>query len=204
MKMIKDFSGFISEQLGQAPSRNKAGKPYVQNSEIDEQFLTAAREGDIESCRFLLDQGANIDAQDDYGGETALYLAVERSYIDIVRLLIERGADPNLSEWEFVGTPLSLAVGMENDDIIEMLLGSGRCNKETLNGASEAAFVQGNRDLLKRLMIFSFEKGFDPIGFFTGDLDVLFKFFDGDVDWMPEVLKAKLQRMRRGKSAFGM
>lgn len=204
MKMIKDFSGFISEQLGQAPSRNKAGKPYVQNSEIDERFLTAAREGDIESCRFLLDQGANIDAQDDYGGETALYLAVERSYIDIVRLLIERGADPNLSEWEFVGTPLSLAVGMENDDITEMLLGSGRCNEKTLNGASEAAFVQGNRDLLKTLMIFSFKKGFDPIGFFTGDLDVLFKFFDGDVDWMPEVLKAKLQRMRRGKSAFGM
>ena len=46
-------------------------------------------------CKFLLDNGAIINAQD-IKSKTALHYAIEEDRYDTVRLLIERGADPYL------------------------------------------------------------------------------------------------------------
>lgn len=56
--------------------------------------LFAARSGDIESARLLLDRGANIeDTQAD--GNTALIVAVHSGHASLAALLLERGAKAN-------------------------------------------------------------------------------------------------------------
>jgi ankyrin repeat protein len=75
-------------------------------------LVFAAREGDLESARLLLDAGAPIDQQTEYGW-TALLTAVNNRNYALAKLLIERGADVNLSNkggW----TPLYLATDNRN------------------------------------------------------------------------------------------
>ncbi len=57
-------------------------------------------------------------------GETPLHVAVDRGYLDIVKLLLERGADPNLQSNEG-NTPLHLSVISSSADIAYELLKAG-------------------------------------------------------------------------------
>ncbi len=52
----------------------------------------AARDGDLERVRALIDAGADLDAQGD-NGETALNTAILEGHVSVVGLLIDRGAD---------------------------------------------------------------------------------------------------------------
>jgi uncharacterized protein len=75
-------------------------------------LVFAAREGDIESARALLDAGANVDQTTEYGW-TPLLTAINNRNYHLAALLIERGADvnlPNKGGW----TPLYLATDNRN------------------------------------------------------------------------------------------
>jgi ankyrin repeat protein len=72
----------------------------------------AAREGDLESAKKLLDAGADVNQATEYGW-TPLLTAVNNRNYRLAQLLIERGADvnrPNKGGW----TPLYLAVDNRN------------------------------------------------------------------------------------------
>jgi len=47
--------------------------------------------------KYKLFNGTNIDEQDEYGN-TALMVAINRDYVDIVKLLLFRGALPPLMQ----------------------------------------------------------------------------------------------------------
>jgi ankyrin repeat protein len=75
-------------------------------------LIFAAREGDIESARALLDAGANINQTTEYGW-TPLLTAVNNRNYQLAKLLIERNADVNIANkggW----TPLYLATDNRN------------------------------------------------------------------------------------------
>ena len=57
----------------------------------------AAREGNVEAARALLDGGANIDTPTGADRSTPLLLATLNGMFDVAKLLIERGAKPNLA-----------------------------------------------------------------------------------------------------------
>jgi len=72
----------------------------------------AAREGDIESAKLLLDKGANVNQVTEYGW-SALLTATNNRHYKLAEYLIERGADVNLANkgnW----TPLYLATDNRN------------------------------------------------------------------------------------------
>ena len=72
----------------------------------------AAREGDLESARALLDAGATVDQTTEYGW-TPLLTAVNNRNYKLAIFLLDRGADPNLANkggW----TPLYLATDNRN------------------------------------------------------------------------------------------
>jgi ankyrin repeat protein len=72
----------------------------------------AAREGDIESARALLDAGANVNQTTEYGW-TPLLTAINNRNYALAALLLDRGANPNLANkggW----TPLYLATDNRN------------------------------------------------------------------------------------------
>ena len=75
-------------------------------------LVFAAREGDIDSARALLDGGANVNQQTE-GGWTPLLTAVNNRNYRLAKFLLERGADPNTpnrSGW----SPLYLATDNRN------------------------------------------------------------------------------------------
>jgi len=70
-------------------------EPGYQESAYMPEIIVAARQGDVESIEWLLERGAFIDAQDWYGGGTALMAAAERGLEPTVFMLLRRGAHVN-------------------------------------------------------------------------------------------------------------
>ncbi len=65
-------------------------------------------EGTIEEVKWLLDHGANVNAQESRG-YTALHIAVQEDFVDKVRLLLKYGADENISTIPDDLSPLEMA-----------------------------------------------------------------------------------------------
>ncbi|HTR37040.1 MAG TPA: ankyrin repeat domain-containing protein [Bryobacteraceae bacterium] len=59
-------------------------------------LLFAAREGQMDAARALLDAKADVNAVDS-DGNNALVLAILNSHYDLAQFLIDRGADPNIA-----------------------------------------------------------------------------------------------------------
>lgn len=62
------------------------------NINIDKDFIDAVKAGELNQVQKLINNGANINIQDD-NGESALAIAIFKCYKDIALLLIENGAD---------------------------------------------------------------------------------------------------------------
>jgi ankyrin repeat protein len=83
-----------------------------------------------ETARLLLEHGADINAEDDWG-RTSLMWAAERATVDTVQFLIDSGADINrISGKNMNGvrsneTALQLARRAKRDDVIALLLRHG-------------------------------------------------------------------------------
>jgi ankyrin repeat protein len=78
-------------------------------------LLYAARDGRIETARYLLDKGARID-EPDGNAITPLLMAISNNHPDVARLLIDRGADIQATDW-YGRTPLWTAVEARNMDV---------------------------------------------------------------------------------------
>jgi ankyrin repeat protein len=75
-------------------------------------LVFAARQGDIESAKVLLDAGADVNQTTEYGWTPLLVATNNRNY-ELGAVLLERGADPNIANkggW----TPLYLATDNRN------------------------------------------------------------------------------------------
>lgn len=68
---------------GASPSMKFEGLPALE---------CAARSGNLEVVRVLLDHGANIEAQNEFDGHTALDSAKENGHQAVINLLREKGA----------------------------------------------------------------------------------------------------------------
>ena len=95
----------------------------------------AAKDGDLERVRFLLDSGenpnavsqsvnANPQATDSIVGDSALRFAVFAERADIVKALLEGGADVNKANKDGA-TPLSASTNHSSAEIALILLGAG-------------------------------------------------------------------------------
>lgn len=86
-------------------------------------FRGAARYGDVERLRALLDGGSDVNARDRYH-QTGLMLAAQGGHAAAVRLLIERGAELNVAA-KFSLTALMLAVIGDHAEVVRLLVSAG-------------------------------------------------------------------------------
>ena len=106
-------------------------------------LIKAAREGDAVAVQAALDAGAGVNASADQGvpalmaaaregrdvnardtiyGATALMMASNSGYTDMVKLLLEKGADVNAKDTKLGTTALWVAAANGHADIVKLLL----------------------------------------------------------------------------------
>ena len=110
---------------------DRGGGEEVQTSELvatpsemggSRPLLYAARVGDLDSTRLLLEAGANVNAAS-ADGNSALVVAAFGGQEQVVSLLLEAGADPNAADGGF--TSLHAAVLSGNLQAVNALLSHG-------------------------------------------------------------------------------
>lgn len=89
-------------------------------------LMRAARMGDLESCRQLLDSGASVDIADE-AGWTALMGAAAEWHGRIVQLLLDHGANAASKSFD-AGTALHAATACGHGGVVRQLLEAGADN----------------------------------------------------------------------------
>ena len=91
--------------------------PEEHSTKIEDEskiWLEALNKGELEPISLLLRNGSFVDQPLDHG-KTALWIALERDHLDMVRLLLKHRADPNQKRGDKIGwLPLMLAMRMNN------------------------------------------------------------------------------------------
>ncbi len=121
-------------------------------------LMLASAEGQAEVVKFLIENGANINASKRYG-YTPLMLAIKKNQAAIVQLLIENGADIHAKN-ELDETPLLIAVENCNEAIARRLIDQGAdMRHRTIIGqeALQIAATRGCTEVVRVLL----EKGVD-------------------------------------------
>ena len=106
-------------------TENKEKCAVCRSSILDKNMLLleACKDGKTENVTMLLEKGADVNAEDDYG-ITALMCASENGHTEIVSMLLEKGADVN-AECDEGRTALMWASVYGHTEIVSMLLEVG-------------------------------------------------------------------------------
>ena len=114
----------------------------------------AAKEGDVERVKQLLDQGAKV-AEPDASGEPALLIASLAGHADVVALLLERGSDIEIRNKGGL-TALHAAAYGGNLDVVELLVAKGAAVNDQKNfyhmSPLHAAAEEGHADVVTFLL----------------------------------------------------
>jgi len=87
---------------------------------VSDAFHAACRNGHTEVARFLLEQGADVNARGFLGG-TALHWAAGNGHRETVEFLLAQGARRDLTDTEFGATPRQWALEFHHTGIAELL-----------------------------------------------------------------------------------
>jgi outer membrane protein assembly factor BamB len=110
-----------------------------------DELFAAARAGDLEEVRRLLEAGVPVDSVDRYGA-TALLMAAGAGHIDVVTHLLEQGADIDHREEFYGGSPLQMALFGGHPEVAAALVRAGADEREL---AMRVAIGEGDLELAR-------------------------------------------------------
>jgi ankyrin repeat protein len=122
MNLSRNFALVCTVFLFCAP-RLFSGQQANVSGGLDAQLVAAAGKGDTATVQSLLQQGANIEARDNYG-ETALMEAAGRGHTDTAILLLDKGANIEAKD-NYSATALVHAAESGHTDTVILLLDKG-------------------------------------------------------------------------------
>ena len=115
----------------------------IDPSQITEELLTAAQNGQQDKVRELLDLGASINARNEKGN-TALIEATCNNHPLVVQLLLARGADVNATNL-MSDSAIALASSQGYNEVAELLVGA-KAGVEILNDLKRTPQEYGRAD----------------------------------------------------------
>jgi ankyrin repeat protein len=132
-----------------------AGEERESSADADGELIVAARAGDVDRVRSLLERDAAVDARD-ASGATALVAAAYGNHVDVARSLIEAGADVNVKD-ERQQSAYLIATSEVGDDprLLELTLANGADvdAKDSYNGTGLIrAADRGHVRIVERLL----------------------------------------------------
>ncbi|MFO7683378.1 MAG: ankyrin repeat domain-containing protein [Chloroflexota bacterium] len=106
-------------------------------TEIEKEFIKAAKKGDVEKLKNLLEKEENLLGARDTDGSTALHCASWKGHREVVEFLLKSGADVhsqnNNDHWGT--TPLHAAAHANQAAITQLLIVAGAdVNAKDMNG----------------------------------------------------------------------
>ena len=113
-----------------------------------ETILVALRQGNLQSTKKLIQEGTNLNVQDEQG-TTALQYSVQQGHIEIVHLLLMAGADPNIKNYLNTNTS---TINANFDSMIYEIQNLGN------SSALHMAIKKNNIEIVKLLLLY----GADP------------------------------------------
>ena len=131
------------------------------NSKTNQALIRSAEQGDVDRCRALLADGAEINCRDERGNQyectqyTPLHAAMENGHAEACKLLVEGRADVNAQD-RYNRTPLHVAAENGDAEACKLLLVEGRAdvNACALRGRRplHEAAIQGHAEKCKVLV----------------------------------------------------
>ncbi|KAL8600993.1 hypothetical protein ACOMHN_030650 [Nucella lapillus] len=115
--------GLTPPQVDEKLRKNREAQRRVMEDSRGPDLLVAARDGDVESVKVLVCQGASVSCEDS-ARNTALHLACRHGHCHIVTLLLQVKARPDAVNAERQ-TPLHVACGWGHLTAAKMLLDHG-------------------------------------------------------------------------------
>ena len=114
--------------------------------ERNDRLLIAAKNGDINSVKVLIERGADVDARN-WLGRTALHEAVLYKHIEIAKMLIEKGADVDAKDidgW----TAQEIAMKNGHYQIVELIKNAKKIVVENKDSEKEVRVTIKDIDIL--------------------------------------------------------
>ena len=118
-------------------------------ADVNEDLLTAARNGDLAVVKDLIGKGASLETKTPYG-QTPLYLAAMQGHRDVVDFLLERGASVNIQDTFYKAPMLVFVLQRKHYDVAKSLIAKSTASPddilEPVAGSGNAELVQAVLD----------------------------------------------------------
>ncbi|KAK3610372.1 hypothetical protein CHS0354_008648 [Potamilus streckersoni] len=128
VRILLNRRNMVMQNISQAGKNTKNN--YVKVNFYDEYgdtpLLAAAKQGSVDICRLLVENGAIINQPCQLSHQTPLHVAIEHSHLEVVKFLLEKDADPQLADNVGI-TPLYAALKVKNNqaEYVKRLIQSG-------------------------------------------------------------------------------
>lgn len=107
-------------------------------------FALAAKIGDLNGLKILVNNDPKILTQKDEEGESLLHKAAVYGHVDICQYLVEKGVPVDIEIPNAGATPLMMAVLFNNLDVVKYLLSKGaNINKQEDDGVTSLHYAVG-------------------------------------------------------------
>lgn len=103
--------------------------------DINKELLRAARRGEVDKVKQLLDEGADVNSKDDRGLSAIMY-AVASEVFGVVKELITRGADITVAD-DNGATPLHLAAYSSEIEILKLIINTHLADHDSLDAKDD-------------------------------------------------------------------
>jgi len=145
--------------------------------DVNDDLLDAARKGDLDTVKALIEKGAPVEAKTSYG-QTPLYLAAMSGHEAVVQFLLDKGAKTDVTDSFYKASMLDfvlerkhytvakLIIAKGNDkpdadlktvadsgqaDLVQAVLDKGKPSQPALDSAYEGALAENKKDVAEAL-----------------------------------------------------